>query len=122
MLNHVSTDNLPNYIRSARKATGLSVKDLAYLLGHSSGSCVSHYEAFNRTPTLVTALQLHIALDRPFEELFTGLHEDALRQVSARADLLLTEEFRASVGPARLTGRKQWLERLAGDNQTILPI
>lgn len=117
----MSTDNLPNYIRSARKATGLSIQDLAHLIGHKTGSAVSHYESFKRTPQLETAIYLHIALGKPVEELFTGLDREAERQIADRADGLLTREFRAGVSEVRRTGRKQWLEQLAGNNQTKLP-
>lgn len=118
----MSTDHLPNYIRSARKATGLSVKDLAHLLGNSAGSCVSHYESFGRRPSLATAILLHVALERPLEDLFPGLHADAKRLILERADALVAKEFKARLGSARLGAREQWLERLAGGGQESLPL
>ena len=42
---------LPNYLRAHRKATGLSQRDVARLLGGGNGSKVSGYEHFSRTPS-----------------------------------------------------------------------
>lgn len=118
----MSSDTLPNYIRSARKATGLSVKDLAQLLGHSSGSCVSHYEGFHRTPSLATALLLHLALEKPMHELFQGLHAEAQQAIKERADALLEADYRSGRLTVRESARDLWLRQLAGHEQESLPL
>ncbi|MBX3177722.1 MAG: helix-turn-helix transcriptional regulator [Candidatus Hydrogenedentes bacterium] len=85
----VIPDRLPNYLRGARKALGLSQKELAFLLGAETASNVTRYEHFRRTPTLPTALALEAILDMPVRELFAGLFAEAEGASAAQAKKLL---------------------------------
>jgi transcriptional regulator with XRE-family HTH domain len=80
---------LPNYLKSQRKRSGLSQKDLAFLLGCRSSAHVCRYEHFARAPNLATALELEVILGRPVAELFKGFYARSKKQVKERASLLL---------------------------------
>ncbi|GMW03884.1 MAG: hypothetical protein AMXMBFR84_50180 [Candidatus Hydrogenedentota bacterium] len=105
-------DCLSNYIRSARKATGLTVKDLARLIGHGSGSSVSHYEAFKRSPSLKTAILLELALGAPLHKLFEGVYFDAQERIRERAVTLLAD-LKTAKGRKLIEAKHKWLQFLA---------
>lgn len=79
---------LPNYLRTYRKRSGFSQREIAMLLGTRDGSKVSHYERFLREPGLRNALACEIIFDIPVRELFAGVFEAAERDVRRRARLL----------------------------------
>lgn len=106
-------DRLPNYLRGARKALGLSQKELAFLLGAETASNVTRYEHFLRTPTLPTALALEAILDMPVRELFAGLFAEAEGASAAQAKKLLI--FMEGLQSNRHSSVKQaFLDSLAG--------
>ena len=79
---------LPNYLRTYRKRSGFSQREIAMLLGTHDGSKVSHYERFLREPTLRNALVCEIVFDVPVRELFAGVFEQEEKEVRRRARLL----------------------------------
>jgi len=85
----VTSTRLPNYLRTARKHSGLSARDLAQLLGHRTSASVSRYEGFARRPTLATAILLELTLGVPLPSLFPRLYEESQAKVAARALVLL---------------------------------
>lgn len=82
---------LENYLRAHRKRTGLTQDEVAFLLGSKSGTKVSRYEKFRRTPTLQTALALTVIFDAPTRELFAGLRQQIERATTARAAELIKD-------------------------------
>jgi transcriptional regulator with XRE-family HTH domain len=80
---------LQNYIRTYRKRFGLSQEELSFLLGVKSGSKVSRYEKFKQVPTLKTALALQAVVGVPVAELFAGIYEQAEKETSKRARILM---------------------------------
>jgi len=106
------TTHLPNYLRAHRKATGLSQRDVARLLGGGTGSSkVSGYEHFRRTPTLRTALKLQIIFDRPMAELFQGMCKESEQEIAVRAKQLAGKPTRIKLSPDSL--RSRTLNKLA---------
>jgi transcriptional regulator with XRE-family HTH domain len=71
-------DPLSNYLKMFRKKSGLSQRELAELLGASSGSKVSRYERGTRLPSFETVLAYEIVFRVALDELFKG-EERALR-------------------------------------------
>jgi len=76
---------LSNYLRAHRKSSGLSQRDVARLLGGGTGSKVSGYEHFSRTPSLRTALRLQVILKQPVSDLFEGMFKEAETAVADHA-------------------------------------
>lgn len=103
--------HLSNYIRAHRKATGLSQRDVARLLGGGNGSKVSGYEHFTRTPSLRTALKLQIIFERPIAEIFEGMFKDAEQSVGVSAKSSLTHLRPHAT--ASLSVRHRHISRLA---------
>lgn len=103
------TQRLKNYLRSARKRTGFTQGDVAFLLGGRGGKTVSRYELFEHDPMLPAALSFQIVLGVPVHDLFVGIYDEAAKTVKRRAKALkhqfkhkatsrLVERKRESVG------------------------
>ena len=94
----------PNHLRSARKHSGLSQEEVAFLLGGHNGGKVSRYEQFNRMPALETACAYEALFGIPVSRLFAGIFEKACRKLAKRAQLLANELD--SGAPDVITARK----------------
>jgi transcriptional regulator with XRE-family HTH domain len=81
----MSPRRLPHYLRSHRKACGLSQSELATLLGCESGAKVSRYERFARQPTLEAVLGCVAVFGVPASELFGGIFAGAQDAMAERA-------------------------------------
>jgi transcriptional regulator with XRE-family HTH domain len=79
---------LENYLRAHRKRSGLSQDEVAFLLGSRSGTKVSRYESFARTPGLRTALALAVIFRASAREIFAGLFEEEAQRAASQARLL----------------------------------
>lgn len=110
---------LPNYLRGLRKATGLSQKELAFLLGANTSGGVSRYERYVRTPTLLTALMLEAALGAPCRELFSGVYATAQETVARHARQLLK---RSAGQSASRIAQTAMLKAIAGFGNPTEPI
>jgi transcriptional regulator with XRE-family HTH domain len=91
---------LQNYLRTYRKRFGLSQKELAFLLGFKSGAQVSRSERFQQVPNLQTALAFQAVFGVPVAELFAGIYEQAEKETSKRARLLIRKMQGAAVDQA----------------------
>jgi transcriptional regulator with XRE-family HTH domain len=80
---------LQNYLRTYRKRSGLSQKELSFLLGVKSSEKVCRYEKFQQVPNLQTALALQVIFGVPVAELFAGIYEQAEKETSKRARILM---------------------------------
>ena len=81
----MTCSKLPNYLRTYRKRTGLSQRDIAYLLGGHDAARVSRYEHFNSTPSLRIALAFVIIFQKTARELFSGEYQKVEKVVQSRA-------------------------------------
>lgn len=96
---------LQNYLRTYRKRSGLSQKEIAFLLGCKSSAKISHYECFTRQPNIQTAFALAVIFDAPPHDLFAGLFQEVQQQIVQRAQLL---SLKIEVGsPHRTVTAKQ---------------
>ena len=75
---------LQNYLRAFRKKSGLTQRDVAFLLGCQNGAQVSRYEKRRRLPPLQTALACEAVFGIPVAELFAGLRERVGREIEKR--------------------------------------
>jgi transcriptional regulator with XRE-family HTH domain len=71
---------LENYLETYRKRTGLSQKEVAFLLGAQSGAKVCRYERFWELPQFKTLMSYERLFGAPVRQLFAGATEknDAL--------------------------------------------
>jgi transcriptional regulator with XRE-family HTH domain len=81
----VANHPLPNYLRTHRRRTGLSQKEVAALLGVASGSKVSRLENFARTPSVRTVFAYEIVFNSLASELFAGNYQTIRLAVQDRA-------------------------------------
>src|SRR5712692_3816759 len=80
----MSTHKLENYLRAYRKRSGLTQREVAFLLGCRNGAQVSRYEKRHRVPPLETALACEAVFGIPASELFAGMRDRANRQIGKR--------------------------------------
>src|SRR5438552_1862490 len=80
----MATHKLENYLRTYRKRSGLSQREVAFLVGCRNGAQVSRYEKRRRLPPLRTALACEAAFGVPVSVLFAGLREAAGKAVGER--------------------------------------
>jgi len=112
----MATHKLENYLRTYRRRTGLTQREVAFLLGWETGTQVSRYEKRRRLPPLATALACEAVLGVPVAELFAGVQENAVKAIGKRM-VELRSKLQATGGAAqkkselRLTEQKlRWLD------------
>jgi transcriptional regulator with XRE-family HTH domain len=101
-----------NYLRAQRKRSGLTQREIAFLLGRKHDAIVSRFERRTRVPTLDAAFSLSVIFGVPLDELFPGFQEDLTRIIQIRIDRLLAgvSEATTRAVPLRLTDTKRrWL-------------
>jgi len=113
----MASHRLENYLKACRKKTGLTQREVAFLLGWKTGEQFSRYEKRHRLPPLQTALACEVVFGIPVSELFAGVSESVKRDIAARIDTLGAELERESGGGrrTRLALRKlSWLSEQHG--------
>jgi transcriptional regulator with XRE-family HTH domain len=73
-----------SYLRTHRKKSGLTQRELAHLLGYESKSPVSRHESAAVVPTLSMALAYEAIFQVPVSELFPDLYRTVEQNVGAR--------------------------------------
>ena len=69
-------NQLASYLRTHRRKSGLSQREVAQVLGFKSGQIVSRYEHLSRIPSLKSALACRVLFDVEPHELFPGLYAE----------------------------------------------
>ena len=108
----MATHKLENYLRTYRKRSGLTQREVAFLVGCRNGAQVSRYEKRRRLPPLRTALACEAAFGVPVSALFAGLRDVAGKAVGERLGALKSklETSPAQGRDARLAALKlRWL-------------
>ena len=100
----MSAQRLSNYLRSYRRKSGLSQREVALLLGWKHGEQLSRYEKRHRLPTLHVALACEAVFDIPAAKLFAGARDAIARETKARARALAMAKRKA------VTGNPSWAE------------
>ena len=80
----MAAHKLQNYLRTYRKKSGLTQREVGYLLGWKSGGSVARYEKRRRLPPLQTALAYEAILGVPLSKLFAGIHDTARKNIQKR--------------------------------------
>src|SRR5437899_2282946 len=108
---------LENYLRAYRRKSGLTQREVAFLLGCQNGAQVSRYEKRRRLPPLQTALACEAVFGIPVSELFAGLRERAGKEIEKRL-LELRSRLQTKTskgGEARMIAQKlRWLAERHG--------
>jgi transcriptional regulator with XRE-family HTH domain len=106
------SDRLTNYLRTHRKKTGLSQRDLARIVGYKDEVPISRHEQFQRLPSVMVALGYEIVFQVPISEIYAGLR-DAIEQDIEERISELERELQQKSGKGRHaagTARKlEWI-------------
>lgn len=100
------------YLRTHRKRSGLSQREVAVILGIEDGGLICRYELGHRMPPLMLALALEALFQVPISQLFLGLVETVAETVEDRLLNFERElQNRSGKGPrAAITAKKlRWL-------------
>lgn len=101
-------------LRAYRKRSGLSQREVSFLLGVKHGAKVSRYENRRRIPPLRTALAYAIILDVPLPRLFPDLQKEVQTEVDGRIRQLRAKLEKARAGQRgsmRATRIAEWLKQ-----------
>ena len=91
--------NLKNYLRMYRRRTGLSEREVAYLLGCHHSSKESRYEHGVRCPNLQTVFAYETVYGAPPENLFSGIYHEVRKATMRRARALMAKISRDNSNP-----------------------
>jgi DNA-binding XRE family transcriptional regulator len=72
---------LGNYLRTHRKRSGLSQRELGLVLGYRDDGVVSRHERSRTTPPLVTAIAYGVVFRVPVADLFPGIRAEVTRMI-----------------------------------------
>ena len=110
----MASHRLENYLRTYRRKSGLTQREVAFLLGWKNGAQLSRYEKRHTLPPLRTALAFEAIFKVPLAELFAGVRSSADQDVLTRVDELVEglHEKNQKGRQGRLTARKlSWLSQ-----------
>jgi transcriptional regulator with XRE-family HTH domain len=82
---------LKTYLRTLRRRSGLTQRELAFLLGLKGGSAVSRMEGLKRVPTLIWTRACVLIFGTRALELFPSLFAEVREAVRSRANELYME-------------------------------
>ena len=88
------TTPLHNYLRTSRRRVGLSLDDVAQLLGYTGVKSATHtgrHEAGERLPMLHVALAYERIYGVAVKELYAGVYRQVEAEIRERARTLLAE-------------------------------
>lgn len=80
---------LSSYLKTHRKRSGFTQRELAQLFGNMSDAKVSRCERLQRKPCLETAFACQVIFDVSPHELFPGMYAPVEQAVVERAHLLV---------------------------------
>jgi transcriptional regulator with XRE-family HTH domain len=106
------SERLVNYLRTHRKKTGLSQRDLGRILGYGDEGPVSRHEQFHALPPLLIALGYEIVFQVPIAEIFAGLRDAVEQNIEKRLSELEQELQQSSGRGRRAAGTARTLEWL----------
>jgi len=109
--------NLKNYLRTARRRSGLTQAEVAFLLGAGDGAALSRYERLSQSPSFRTALGFEIVFGVPAGELLPGVTEQVERKIIENA-LLLSHRLERLPRSARIERKLRILASIADRDGT----
>ncbi|MDD5544695.1 MAG: hypothetical protein PHX83_16130 [Acidobacteriia bacterium] len=84
----MASRHLHNYLRTYRKKSAFSQREVAYLLGTRSDTKISRHECFARVPSLRTVFIYEVIYRVPARDLFVGVFERAHHETLKRVECL----------------------------------
>ena len=110
----MASHQLENYLKTYRRKSGLTQREVAFLLGWKNGAQLSRYEKRHTLPPLRTALAYQAIFKIPVAQLFAGVRNSLDQDISTRVDTLVAslQEKNEQGRPRRQTTRKLcWLSQ-----------
>ena len=98
---HPMAQQLPNYLRTYRRARGLTQADAALILGAASKTVIHAHERSARRPSLETLIAYELILGATLRSLYAGTYRKVERQVARRAKRLAEVEAEKRPTPRR---------------------
>ena len=113
---------LLSYLRTERKRSGLTQKELALLVGAKSGAQLSRFERLRRVPPTEALIALMIIFKKGPQELIPSVYDRILKLIHLRADELHEElqGDRRRITKAKLDTLEDVLIDDEHDNQAII--
>lgn len=109
------------YLRFLRRTSGLSLRELARILGSVSPNDISRHERSVSPPGLIAAFAYQEFFQKSVAEIFPGLYEtvaSSVRQRLAAFEDELNDSDAKGRAAERIARRLEWLsERRESDNQ-----
>jgi len=108
----MTSQQLPNYLRTYRKRSGFSQEELAYAVQLSDKSEWCKLERFRREPSYRTARACGYAFGVPAAKLFPGIDASTKRETARRMQKLrsrLAAKVDAGYFQRRITQKLEWL-------------
>lgn len=100
----MTSASLPNYIRTHRKRAHLTQKEVAFLVGVTSGAVVCRHERFQQTPNLQTIIAYEILFGTPVRTLYEGVNQKVQDKLMDRIRALIRRLIQG--GHGRVMDRK----------------
>jgi DNA-binding XRE family transcriptional regulator len=108
----MTIEQIANYLRSHRRKSGLSQRELAHIVGYVTQAPVSEHERSVTIPALLIALSYEIVFRVPLSELFPALYRTVEAKIEEQLMGIETElqESTAKGRQAAYVARKlEWL-------------
>lgn len=86
-----TSDPTACHLRSLRRKSGLSQKELANILGFRSKATISRHESSRAVPDLLTAFGYEAIFRVPISELFPGIHQTVELGIEERLEKMEDE-------------------------------
>jgi DNA-binding XRE family transcriptional regulator len=103
---------MPSHLRTHRRKTGLSQRDLASIVGLITELQISRHERAHTLPLFLTAISYEVVFQVSIAELFPGIYETVRHNIEKRLDEI-EEKLHQSTLKGRqvsITARKlEWL-------------
>ncbi len=74
-------ETLGNYLRTHRRKSGLSQRELGLLLGYANEGQVGRHERSKTVPPLIAALAYEVIFRAHVSDIFAGIHGEVTRMM-----------------------------------------
>jgi hypothetical protein len=107
----VPYEPLKNYLRPARRRSGLFQNEIAFLVGIADGTRVSRHEAFGQVPSAATVFAYEIIFQTRARVLFSGTYDEVQRTIINRSKRLI-ESLAAKSDDPRTSDKLKFLQAI----------
>lgn len=101
-----------NYLRSHRRMSGLSQRELAGIIGYLTRFQIARHEESTTVPAFIIAISYEVVFRVPISEIFPGLYQSVEARIEEQL-AHLEQDLQESIAKGRqaaLTARKlEWL-------------